>query len=110
MKTTSFISLKSNLISVFNTPNKIVATWLFVLCGMIFFMVILGGLTRLTHSGLSMVDWRPITGWLPPMNLSEWQTVFDSYKSTPEYKKINQWNLKKCIVSIFFLLTIQRMI
>jgi len=103
MKTTSFISLKSNLISVFNTPNKIVATWLFVLCGMIFFMVILGGLTRLTHSGLSMVDWRPITGWLPPMNLSEWQTVFDSYKSTPEYKKINEGMSLEGFKTIFWL-------
>ena len=80
MKTASFNPLKSNLISVFNTPNKIVAAWLFVLCGMVFFMVILGGLTRLTHSGLSMVDWRPMTGWLPPLNFSEWQTVFDVYK------------------------------
>ena len=66
-----------------------VAIWLFVICAMIFAMVVLGGVTRLTESGLSMVDWRPITGWLPPMTDSEWAKVFADYRTSPEYKYVN---------------------
>ena len=66
-----------------------VALWLLAICAMIFCMVVLGGVTRLTQSGLSMVDWRPITGWLPPLGEVEWQAVFDRYKTSPEYREIN---------------------
>jgi len=52
---------------------------------MVFIMVIVGGLTRLTGAGLSMVDWRPVTGWLPPLNQEEWQSVFALYKLSPQY-------------------------
>ncbi|MBO33912.1 MAG: heme A synthase [Rhodospirillaceae bacterium] len=69
--------------------QQIIAYWLFVMCAMVFIMVILGGVTRLTHSGLSMVDWRPITGWLPPLNDAEWQAVFELYKQSPEFRKVN---------------------
>lgn len=83
--------------------SKVIATWLLTLCGMVFFMIVLGGLTRLTHSGLSMVDWRPLTGWLPPLNSSEWQAVFDLYKESPEYKKINYGMTIEGFKSIFWL-------
>ena len=66
-----------------------VALWLFALCAMIFAMVVLGGVTRLTHSGLSMVEWRPILGWLPPLGEAEWQDAFAKYKQFPEFKKLN---------------------
>ncbi len=66
-----------------------VAVWLLVIGAMVFFMVVLGGLTRLTHSGLSMVDWRPVTGWLPPLTAAEWEAVFDLYRQTPEYREVN---------------------
>jgi cytochrome c oxidase assembly protein subunit 15 len=69
--------------------NKKVATWLLVCCALVFAMVVLGGVTRLTGSGLSMVDWRPITGVLPPTGDSEWQQVFDMYRETPEFQKKN---------------------
>jgi cytochrome c oxidase assembly protein subunit 15 len=52
-------------------------------------MVVLGGVTRLTGSGLSMVDWRPVTGFLPPLNDAEWQASFDQYRESPEFQKIN---------------------
>ena len=65
------------------------ATWLLMVAAMVFGMTVLGGLTRLTHSGLSMVDWRPLTGWLPPMSTPEWQALFDAYRQFPEYQKIN---------------------
>ncbi|MBT3989995.1 MAG: heme A synthase [Rhodospirillaceae bacterium] len=95
--------------SSINAPNKIIANWLFVLCGMVFFMVILGGLTRLTHSGLSMVDWRPVTGWLPPLNPGEWQAVFELYKESPEFKKVNFDMTVEDFKSIFWLEFIHRL-
>ncbi|MDJ0709295.1 MAG: COX15/CtaA family protein [Woeseiaceae bacterium] len=69
--------------------NRIVATWLLVLCGLVFVMVVLGGFTRLTGSGLSMVDWRPIMGVLPPLTDAEWQRVFEMYQASPEFQKVN---------------------
>lgn len=63
-----------------------VAIWLFCVAGLIFAMVILGGVTRLTESGLSITDWRPVTGWIPPMSKANWQTEFDRYQSSPQYK------------------------
>ena len=69
--------------------NKQVATWLLVCCALVFAMVVLGGVTRLTGSGLSMADWRPVTGVLPPIGDSEWQQVFEIYKETPEFQKKN---------------------
>lgn len=70
-------------------PHRAVGWWLLGIAGMVFVMVVIGALTRLTDSGLSMVDWRPITGWLPPMSHEEWQKAFDAYRQFPEYAKIN---------------------
>ena len=103
MKTASVNSPETNISIQHTDPEKIIAAWLFVLCGMVFFMVILGGLTRLTHSGLSMVSWRPVTGWLPPIGVQEWQSVFDLYKETPEFKKINDGMTIDGFKSIFWL-------
>lgn len=69
--------------------NKAVATWLLICCGLVFAMVVLGGVTRLTGSGLSMVDWRPIMGVLPPLSDAEWQKTFEMYQQTPEFQKVN---------------------
>lgn len=65
-----------------------IAVWLFILCAMVFATVIIGGLTRLTQSGLSMVDWRPL-GWLPPVDETQWQALFERYQQFPEYKELN---------------------
>lgn len=69
--------------------NRRVGVWLLLCCAMIAVMVILGGFTRLTHSGLSMVDWRPVTGWLPPLSEAEWEAAFRAYQQYPEYQKLN---------------------
>jgi len=69
--------------------NKKVIYWLLTGCFLIFVMVVVGGITRLTHSGLSISNYKLITGTLPPMNLQEWQEAFDLYKQYPEYQKIN---------------------
>ncbi len=73
------------MISTRNDDTQI-AYWLLVVCAAIFFMVVLGGATRLTHSGLSMVEWEPIVGIIPPLNEAEWQETFEKYKLTPEYQ------------------------
>ncbi|MGI9201212.1 MAG: COX15/CtaA family protein [Woeseiaceae bacterium] len=72
-----------------NDQNKAIARWLFICCGLVFAMVVLGGVTRLTGSGLSMAEWRPIMGILPPLSDAEWQRVFDIYRQTPEFLHVN---------------------
>jgi len=73
-----------------NTTNhQRVALWLLIVAAMIFVMVVLGGTTRLTRSGLSIVEWRLFEGTLPPLTEAHWQELFELYKKTPEYQKIN---------------------
>ena len=67
-----------------------VAAWLLICCALVFSMVVVGGITRLTHSGLSMVEWQPIVGTIPPLDETQWQEVFQKYQQTPEYQKINR--------------------
>ena len=69
--------------------NRRVARWLLVCCALVFAMVVLGGVTRLTGSGLSMVDWRPVTGILPPLNEQDWRQAFEMYQQSPEFQKVN---------------------
>src|ERR1700710_438908 len=71
-------------------PNRMVATWLFCVCGMILVMVTLGGATRLTGSGLSIMEWAPLMGTLPPLSDAEWHRLFALYQQTPQYDLINQ--------------------
>jgi cytochrome c oxidase assembly protein subunit 15 len=69
--------------------RRAVAAWLLACCALVAIMVLVGGVTRLTHSGLSIVEWQPLVGTLPPLSESEWQVVFDKYQQTPEYKLVN---------------------
>jgi heme a synthase len=70
--------------------RKIVGTWLLIGCVMVFFQVILGGITRLTESGLSITEWKPVKGTIPPLNAEEWNQEFDRYKEKVQYKVINE--------------------
>jgi cytochrome c oxidase assembly protein subunit 15 len=65
-------------------------------------MVVIGGVTRLTGSGLSMVEWRPLMGTLPPLNAAEWQRIFDLYRASPEYDKLNYGMNLDGFKAIFF--------
>ena len=69
--------------------NRKVIYWLLTGCLLIFIMVVVGGITRLTHSGLSISNYKLISGTIPPMNETEWQEAFDLYKQYPEYQKLN---------------------
>ncbi|WP_203258806.1 COX15/CtaA family protein [Hyunsoonleella ulvae] len=82
--------------------NKRVIYWLLTGCVLIFIMVIVGGITRLTHSGLSISNYKLISGTIPPMNDIEWQEAFDLYKQYPEYQKLNYNFTLKDFKDIYF--------
>lgn len=71
------------------SSRRAIALWLLIVATMIFVMVVLGGTTRLTRSGLSIVEWRLLEGTLPPLSDAHWVELFDKYKLTPEYQKVN---------------------
>jgi len=70
--------------------HRPLAAWLLVCAALIFAMIVLGGVTRLTQSGLSMVDWHPVSGVIPPMNDADWQLEFERYQQFPEFKYVNR--------------------
>jgi cytochrome c oxidase assembly protein subunit 15 len=70
--------------------DRAIAWWLLVCCALVFAMVVLGGVTRLTGSGLSMVNWKPVSGVLPPLSRAAWEREFEHYRQTPEYKYVNK--------------------
>lgn len=70
--------------------SRAIATWLFICAASVFLMALIGAVTRLTESGLSIVEWAPIKGALPPLNAADWQREFDLYKQTPQYLKVNR--------------------
>ena len=72
-----------------STGSRTVALWLMLCCLMVLATLIVGGATRLTHAGLSIVEWQPIVGTVPPVSAADWQEVFEKYQRTPEYQKVN---------------------
>jgi cytochrome c oxidase assembly protein subunit 15 len=69
--------------------SRAVALWLFATAALVFAMVVVGGVTRLTGSGLSITEWKPIMGALPPMNAADWNEAFEKYKAIPQYAQVN---------------------
>jgi heme a synthase len=82
--------------------TKIVANWIFLGVGMLIIQVLLGGITRLTGSGLSITEWKPIMGAMPPMNEAEWQRAFNGYQQIAQYKYLNQYFTLSDFKFIFF--------
>ncbi|MEX2310930.1 MAG: COX15/CtaA family protein [Rhodospirillales bacterium] len=89
--------------------ERLIGLWLLVICVMVYLMVVLGGFTRLTESGLSITDWRPVTGWLPPLSDAAWQAQFDRYRASPEYLKINHGMSLEAFKGIFWLEYLHRL-
>ncbi len=79
-----------------------IAVWLLLCAGMVFAMAVIGAITRLTESGLSMVEWKPLIGILPPLTEAEWNRVFDLYRETPEFRIYNAWMDLEGFKRIFF--------
>jgi len=90
--------------------NKKVIYWLLTGCTLIFIMVVVGGITRLTHSGLSISNYKLISGTLPPMNNAEWDEAFNLYKQYPEYQKLNSSFTIEDFKDIYFWEWIHRVI
>jgi len=93
-----------------NQTKKPIITWLLIGCFLIYLMVVLGGITRLTHSGLSMVEWNLIVGTLPPMNNTQWQVPFEKYQQTPEYQLVNSHFTLEEFKSIYWWEYLHRML
>ena len=79
-----------------------IVIWLVAVYLLILGMVVVGGVTRLTGSGLSMTEWRPLMGALPPLNEAEWTEVFDQYQQSPQYEQVNHWMTLSDFKRIFF--------
>jgi heme a synthase len=82
--------------------RRAVRAWLLSLWMLVLMMVMVGGTTRLTGSGLSIVEWRPVTGALPPLNEREWLEAFDAYRSSPQFMHQNSWMQLADFKQIFF--------
>jgi len=85
-----------------SSPSRPIAIWLLVCCGMIFVMALLGAITRLTESGLSIVEWKPIIGALPPLNDKDWNDAFAAYQKIPQYQILHRGMPLQEFKSIYF--------
>jgi cytochrome c oxidase assembly protein subunit 15 len=81
--------MSTRIDSLSSLYDRQIAAWLIACAATIFGMILLGGITRLTDSGLSMVDWKPIAGIIPPFTQADWQEMFLKYQQFPEYQKTN---------------------
>ena len=81
--------MSSKVISAPSASDRQIALWLFTVAGFVMLMVLVGGLTRLTDSGLSITEWAPIRGALPPFTQADWLAEFEKYKQIPEYQLVN---------------------
>ena len=99
LRNIQIITMQTNIIK---QSNNIISTWLITIIIMVLLMILIGGITRLTGSGLSMVEWRPILGFLPPLSEYEWNRVFQLYVNSPEYIKINNGMNLEEFKKIFF--------
>jgi len=95
-------SLTDTYASRAEPTTRPIAVWLLACAGMVFAMAVIGAITRLTESGLSMVEWKPLIGILPPLSEGEWQRVFDLYRQTPEFRVYNAWMDLEGFKRIFF--------
>jgi len=90
--------------------HRTIASWLFICCFMVFLTLVVGGVTRLTHSGLAMVEWQPIVGTVPPLTAADWTDAFAKYQQTPEYQKVNRQMSLDEFKPIFWLEFVHRLL
>lgn len=82
--------------------RRLVSAWLWVVAVLILLMVVVGGATRLTESGLSITRWEPISGVVPPLSDADWQAEFEAYQQIPQYQRINRWMTLEDFKTIFW--------
>ncbi|MFV0276365.1 MAG: COX15/CtaA family protein, partial [Parahaliea sp.] len=90
--------------------DRQIAGWLLLCAAVVFVLIILVGVTRLTYSGLSLVEWKPLMGVVPPLSEEAWQSTFDKYKAYPEYQKINRGMDLQGFKSIFMFEYLHRLL
>ena len=90
--------------------NQPVFYWLLFCAGLVLAMVVVGGLTRLSESGLSIVEWKPVSGILPPLNEAQWQASFAAYQTSPQYQKVNAGMGLAAFKGIFWLEYVHRLL
>ena len=73
-----------------NLHQRAIRLWLLAIAALVFVMVLVGGATRLTESGLSIVEWQPVGGTLPPLSAAAWDAEFEKYRATPQYQHVNR--------------------
>lgn len=78
-------------ISFASDPLRPVRIWLYGLAAFVLLIVVVGGITRLTESGLSITSWKPLSGTIPPLNQADWEAEFEAYKQIPQYSVLNSW-------------------
>ena len=98
----SLIGLSSGKSLSAQTQRKNLAKWLLICCSLVFVMITVGAITRLTESGLSIVEWKPVIGAIPPLSESAWRTEFEAYKLSPEFMKKNFWMTVDDFKTIYF--------
>src|SRR5882757_9055947 len=81
---------KTRNMDLIERRQRAIRLWLYAVAALIFVMVLVGGATRLTESGLSIVEWKPVTGALPPLGEAAWQAEFDKYKTIPQFTQLNK--------------------
>ena len=89
--------------------QSLIAGWLFAICALLYLMIVIGGATRLTESGLSIVEWKLATGWVPPLGEADWQKLFAEYQTSPQYQKVNRGMTLDEFKGIFWLEFIHRL-
>lgn len=96
------VPIRSSFRSTASPSPRSVANWLFAVAFLVFFMVVVGGITRLTESGLSITEWKPVSGAIPPLTAADWQAAFDAYKQVPQYAAIHSGMTMGQFQFIFF--------
>jgi len=89
---------------------RALANWLFAIAGLILLMVVIGGITRLTESGLSITQWKPVTGAIPPLSQADWQAEFDAYRHSSQYVLMNRGMTLVAFKHIYFWEYLHRLI
>lgn len=96
------ISTTASSKHVDTSPNRALRTWLMLCCALVFIMIVIGAITRLTESGLSIVEWKLVTGIIPPITETQWQYEFEEYRNSPEFLKKNFWMTVADFKNIYF--------
>ncbi len=97
-------------VSFASDPLRPVRIWLYGLAAFVLLIVVVGGITRLTESGLSITSWKPLSGVIPPLNQAEWEAEFEAYRQIPQYSVLNSWMSLDDFKFIFFWEYVHRLI